>query len=569
VGNEVGYAIRFEDQTSDKTIIKYMTDGMLLREIMTDPTLESYSCMMIDEAHERTVDTDIGLALLKDLARERKDLKLLISSATMNAQAFSAYFDDAPIFNIPGRRYDVDIYYTPAPEANYLEAAVTTVFQIHATQPKGDILVFLTGQDEIEAAEERITDISRKLGNRIQELVIAPVYANLPTDLQAKIFEPTPAKARKVVLATNIAETSLTIDGIVYVIDCGYVKENVWNPSTGMSSLVVVPCSRASANQRSGRAGRVAPGKAFRLYTKFSFMSEMNESTLPEIQRTNLSGVVLQLKALGIHDLLNFDFMDAPPTQALIESLNLLYSLQALNHKGEMTRIGRQMSELPIDVLLSKALLAANQEGCVDEVLSIIAMLGEASALFFRPKDKKIHADSARARFTVKEGGDMVTLLNVYTQWLETDFSPIWAKEQFLQQRSLTRARDVRDQLAKLCERVEIEASTCGGISNSTPIKRAITAGFFPHAARLDRRGDGYRVLKKNTTVYVHPSSVVMAEDPPPKTIVYYEIVQTSKDYMRGCMPIDVRWLTELAPHFHKGKDIELLEEKKMPKNRR
>ncbi|KAF3809002.1 Pre-mRNA-splicing factor ATP-dependent RNA helicase-like protein cdc28 [Colletotrichum gloeosporioides] len=567
VGQEVGYSIRFEDNTSDKTILKYMTDGMLLREFMTEPDLAGYSAIMIDEAHERTVHTDILLALVKDLARERPDLKLLISSATMNAEKFAAYFDDAPIYNIPGRRYPVDIYYTPAPEANYLAAAITTVFQIHTTQGKGDILVFLTGQDEIDAAEQQIADTAKKLGSRIKELVICPIYANLPSELQAKIFEPTPEGARKVVLATNIAETSLTIDGIVYVIDPGFVKENVYNPATGMENLVVTPCSRASANQRSGRAGRVGPGKCFRLYTKFAYMNEMDESPMPEIQRTNLNGVVLQLKSLGINELLDFEFMDPPPTEALIGALNNLFALQALNHKGELTKMGRQMAEFPTDPMLAKAVLAADKEGCVEEVLSVVSMLSEASALFFRPKDKKIHADSARARFTIKDGGDHLTLLNIWNQWVDADFSPIWSRENFLQQRSLTRARDVRDQLAKLCERVEVSPSTCGS-SNLTPIKRALTAGFFPNAARLQRSGDSYRTVKKNATVYVHPSSVLMGVDPPIRMLVYFELVQTTKEYMRSCMPIEAKWLAGLAPHFYKKGDVEALEEKKMPKSR-
>ncbi|POS83960.1 P-loop containing nucleoside triphosphate hydrolase [Erysiphe pulchra] len=567
VGNEVGYSIRFEDSTSDKTVLKYMTDGMLLREFMTEPDLGGYAALMIDEAHERTVHTDILLALVKDLARERPEMKLLISSATMNAAKFAEYFDDAPIFNIPGRRFPVDIHYTPQPEANYLAAAITTVFQIHTTQGKGDILIFLTGQDEIEAAEQNITDISRKLGSRVPELVICPIYANLPSELQSKIFEPTPEGARKVVLATNIAETSLTIDGIVYVIDPGFVKENIYNPATGMSKLVAVPCSRASANQRSGRAGRVGPGKCFRLYTKWSFMNEMEESTLPEIQRTNLNGVVLLLKSLGINDLLEFEFMDPPPTETLISALNQLFALQALNHKGEMTKLGRQMAEFPTDPMLAKAILAADKLGCVEEVLSIVSMLSEASALFFRPKDKKIHADSARARFTIKEGGDHFTLLNIWNQWVDSDFSFVWAKENFLQQRSLTRARDVRDQLAKLCERVEVVTSSCGA-ANLVPIQKAITAGFFPNAAQLQRGGDSYRTVKNNTTVYIHPSSVLMDSNPPIKMVVYYELVQTTKEYMRSCLPIKPEWLHEVAPHFHKKKDLEALEQKKMPKMR-
>nr|NVI75405.1 lethal (2) 37Cb [Cucujiformia]NVI75483.1 lethal (2) 37Cb [Cucujiformia] len=207
LGNEVGYAIRFEDCTSERTIIKYMTDGTLHREFLSEPDLQSYSVMIIDEAHERTLHTDILFGLVKDIARFRSDLKLLISSATLDAQKFSDFFDSAPIFRIPGRRFPVDIYYTKAPEADYVDACVISVLQIHATQPLGDVLVFLTGQDEIETCQELLTDRIRRLGSKVKELIILPVYANLPSDMQAKIFEPTPPNARKVILATNIAET--------------------------------------------------------------------------------------------------------------------------------------------------------------------------------------------------------------------------------------------------------------------------------------------------------------------------------------------------------------------------
>ncbi|KAB8234400.1 putative mRNA splicing factor RNA helicase (Cdc28) [Aspergillus alliaceus] len=508
LGNEVGYAIRFEDNTSDKTVLKYMTDGMLLRELLTEPDLGQYSALMIDEAHERTVPTDIACGLLKDIAKARPDLKLLISSATMDAQKFQQYFDDAPIFNIPGRRYPVDIHYTSQPEANYLAAAITTVFQIHVTQGPGDILVFLTGQEEIEAAEQSLQETARKLGSKIPEMIICPIYANLPSELQTKIFEPTPPKARKVVLATNIAETSLTIDGIVYVIDPGFVKENVFNPRTGMESLV-----------RAGRAGRVGPGKCFRLYTKWAYYNELEESTTPEIQRTNLSGVILMLKSLGIDQLLDFDFMDPPPAETIIRALEQLYALGSLNDRGELTKVGRQMAEFPTDPMLAKAILAADKYGCVEEVLSIVSMLGEASALFFRPKDKKIHADSARNRFTIKDGGDHLTLLNIWNQWVDSDFSF----------RSLTRARDVRDQLAKLCDRVEVT--------------KAITAGFFPNAARLQRGGDSYRTVKNGQTVYLHPSSTLFEVNP--RWVIYFELVLTSKEYMRSNMPLQAEWLVE------------------------
>ncbi|KAF2151165.1 P-loop containing nucleoside triphosphate hydrolase protein [Myriangium duriaei CBS 260.36] len=482
VGNEVGYSIRFEDNTSEKTKLKYMTDGMLLREFLTEPDLGGYSALMIDEAHERTLHTDILFGLVKDIARGRPDLKLLISSATLDAQKFSAFFDDAPILNIPGRTFDVDMNYSMQPEANYLSAAITTVFQIHLSQPlPGDILVFLTGQDEIEQAQESLEQTARKLGSSMKELMICPIYANLPTDLQNKIFEPTPPN------------TSLTIDNIVYVIDPGYVKENRYTPATNMESLVA----------RAGRAGRTGPGKCFRLFTKWAYYNDLPESTTPEIQRTNLTSVVLLLKSLGINDLLSFDFMDPPSPDMLIP----------LNDKGELTKIGRQMAEFPTDPMLAKAVLGADKEGCVEEVLSIIAMLGEASALFYRPKDKKLQADAARARFTVKEGGDHLT-----------DFSYV-----------LTRARDVREQLVKLCDRVEVTLSTCGA-SNLPPIQKALAAGFFPNAARLQRSGDSYRTVKNNMTVHLHPSSVLL--EARPKWCIFYELVLTSKEFMRSCMPL-------------------------------
>lgn len=564
VGNEVGYSIRFEDATSDKTLLKYMTDGMLLREFLTEPDLGAYSALMIDEAHERTLHTDILFGLVKDIARFRPELKLLISSATMDAQKFAKYFDDAPIFNIPGRRYPVDIHYTPQPEANYLAAAVTTIFQIHITQPRGDILVFLTGQEEIEAAELNLQETARKLGSKVPEMIICPIYANLPSELQSKIFEPTPPKARKVVLATNIAETSLTIDGIVYVIDPGFVKENVYNARTGMESLVITPCSRASANQRSGRAGRVAPGKCFRLYTKFAFHNELDDSTMPEIQRTNLNSVVLLLKSLGINNLIEFDFMDAPPAETLIRALENLYALGALNDKGALTKLGRQMAEFPTDPMLARSILAADKHGCVEEVLSIIAMLGESASLFYRPKDKKILADSARARFTIKEGGDHFSLLNIWNQWVDADFSYVWARENFLQQRSLTRARDVRDQLAKLCDRVEVTITSVGA-QDLVPIQKSITAGFFPNAARLQKGGDSYRTVKNSMTTYLHPSSTLFEVNP--KWIIFYELVLTSREYMRGNLPIQAEWLADAAPHYHKKKDLDALgTDRKMPK---
>ncbi|KAJ6509009.1 pre-mRNA splicing factor [Mycena sanguinolenta] len=567
VGYEVGYSIRFEDCTSDKTVLKYMTDGMLLREFLTEPDLAGYSALIIDEAHERTLSTDILFALVKDIARFRPEMRLLISSATLDAEKFSEYFDNAPTFYVPGRQFAVDIHYTPQPEANYLHAAITTVFQIHTTQPKGDILVFLTGQEEIEACHENLQETSRALGNKIAELIICPIYANLPSEMQAKIFEPTPEGARKVVLATNIAETSITIDGVVFVIDPGFVKQNSYNPRTGMSSLVVVPCSRASANQRAGRAGRVGPGKAFRLYTKWAFANELEANTVPEIQRTNLGMTVLLLKSLGINDLIGFEFLDPPPGETLMRALELLYALGALNDRGELTKLGRRMAEFPVDPMLSKAIISSEKYVCTDEVLTIISMLSESGSLFYRPKDKKLHADQARQNF-VRPGGDHFTLLNIWEQWAETNYSQQFCYEQFLQFKSISRARDIRDQLAGLCERVEVVVQSNPNSNDIMPVQKALTSGYFYNTAQLQKSGDSYRTLKTNHTVYIHPSSSLFQFQPPVKTVLYYELVMTSKSYMRQVMEIKPAWLLEVAPHYFKAADLEQLAtgDKKMPK---
>lgn len=560
LGEEVGYSIRFEDVCSDKTAIKYVTDGMLLREFMTDPLLSSYSALMIDEAHERTVSTEIVLTLLKDIIKERKDLKLIIASATINASKFSDYFDGAPIFNIPGRRFPVDICYTKSPEANYIQAAITTIFQIHLKEDvPGDILVFLTGQEEIETMEETLNEACQKLGDLIKTMIVAPIYANMPPKLQQRIFEPTPSQSRKVILATNIAETSITIDGVRYVIDPGYVKENVFNPSTGMESLVIVPCSRASADQRAGRAGRVGPGKCYRLYTKWSFYNELQPNPTPEILRVNLSTVVLLLLSMGITDLVHFDFMDPPNSQTLVKSLELLYALGALNAKGELTKTGRKMAEFPMDPMFSKCLLRSSDFSVTAETLSIMAMLSESGSLFYRPKDKKEQADKKKLSF-FHEAGDHLALLNIWEQWSESGFSNIWCEDNFLQYRTLKRAKDIRMQLERLCRKIGLEVEPQKDTSNRTiKIQKTLLSGFFPNVARLSKLGTSYVLLKKKQAVFIHPSSNLFTVKPPPKLLLYHELVLTSKEYMRSCMIIEEKWIQELAQHYYHEADMKIL----------
>lgn len=390
LGEEVGYSIRFEDCSSSKTILKYLTDGMLLREAMSDPLLEAYQCVLLDEAHERTLATDLLMGLLKEIAKQRSDLKIIVMSATLDAGKFQDYFDSAPLLTIPGRTFPVEIFYTPEPERDYLEAAIRTVVQIHiCEEQEGDILLFLTGQEEIDEACKRLQREVENLGSDVGELKCIPLYSTLPPNLQQRIFEPAPPKkangaiGRKVVVSTNIAETSLTIDGIVFVIDPGFSKQKVYNPRIRVESLLVTAISKASAQQRAGRAGRTRPGKCFRLYTEKAYKNEMQENTYPEILRSNLGSVVLQLKKLGIDDLVHFDFMDPPAPETLMRALELLNYLGALDDEGDITELGSMMAEYPLDPQLAKMVIASCDYNCSNEILSITSMLsGDNSFLF-------------------------------------------------------------------------------------------------------------------------------------------------------------------------------------------
>ncbi|KAG9509929.1 ATP-dependent RNA helicase DHX8, partial [Fragariocoptes setiger] len=543
LGDQVGYTIRFEDCTSSETEIKYMTDGMLLRECLLDQDLANYSVIVLDEAHERTIHTDVLFGLLKAAVSKRKDLKLIVTSATLDQVKFSEYFLGAPMFRIPGRTYPVRINYLKEPETDYLDASMTCVLQIHLSEPPGDILLFLTGQEEIDTACETLFERMKALGPEAPELIILPVYSALPSEMQTKIFEPTPPGSRKVVIATNIAETSLTIDGIYYVIDPGFVKQKVYNPKTGMDSLVVTPISQAQAKQRAGRAGRTGPGQCFRLYTERAFAEEMLATPVPEIQRTNLAATALQLKAMGINDLLNFDFMDKPPAESLYAALDSLFYLGALDEEGLLTRLGRRMAEFPLEPNQSKMLIMSVDLGCSEELLTIVSMLSVQN-IWYRPKEQQALADSKKARFNQPEG-DHLTLLAVFNAWKNNKFSSSWCFENFVQHRSLKRALDVRKQLLSIMDRHKLDVVSCGRAT--ARIQKAICSGFFRNAAKKDPQ-EGYRAAVDGQVVYIHPSSSLFNHQP--EWVVYHELVLTTKEYMREVTTIDPRWLAEFAPSF-------------------
>jgi pre-mRNA-splicing factor ATP-dependent RNA helicase DHX38/PRP16 len=459
LGGTVGYSIRFEDCTTDKTKIKYMTDGILLRESLNEADLDRYSVVILDEAHERSLSTDILMGLLRKILTRRRDLKLIVTSATMNADKFSSFFGNAAQFTIPGRTFPVELFHSKSPCEDYVDSAIKQILTIHLTMSKGDILVFMTGQEDIEATcaivQERLDTLDDP-----KPLAILPIYSQMPADLQAKIFLPTPDGRRKVVVATNIAETSLTVDGILYVVDSGYSKVKIYNPKVGMDALQITPISQANAGQRSGRAGRTGPGFCYRLYTETAYVNEMFSSNIPEIQRTNLANTVLLLKTLNVKNLLEFDFMDPPPQENILNSMFQLWVHGALDNVGDLTGDGRIMSDFPMEPSLAKMLIVATEHKCSAEMLTIVSMLSVPS-VFYRPPQRAEESDAAREKFFVPES-DHLTLLHVYTQWKNNGFSDHWCMKHFLHPKILRKAREVRGQLEDIMKTQKLAIISCG-----------------------------------------------------------------------------------------------------------
>uniref|UniRef100_A0ACD5ZY44 Uncharacterized protein n=1 Tax=Avena sativa TaxID=4498 RepID=A0ACD5ZY44_AVESA len=466
LGEEVGYAIRFEDRTSEKTSIKYLTDGVLLRESLSNPELKQYSVIILDEAHERSLNTDILLGLMKRLIKHRaSDLKVLITSATLDGLKVSNFFSGCPVLNIPGTIFPVEKFYSTDRPTNYIESSLRTAIDIHVKESPGDVLIFMTGKDDIDKMvsklEERIQNLEE--GSCMDALVL-PLHGSLPPDQQVRVFAPAPPDCRRFIVATNVAETSLTVDGVVFVIDCGYVKQRQYNPSTGMYSLDVVQISRVQADQRAGRAGRTRPGKCYRLYPSSIYQNEFLEATVPEIQRTSLAGSVLYLKSLNLPDIdiLKFDFLDPPSRESLEDALRQLYLIDAIDESGQITDVGRLMSELPLDPSLSRTLIEANELGCLSQALTVAAVLSaEITLRQTRSKDM----EGKRKRQELPDGsgwGDHVQLLQIFESWDQAGYDPRWCSDHDLQVRGMKFSKDVRNQLSQIIQKVaKGQFSTC------------------------------------------------------------------------------------------------------------
>lgn len=561
LGTQVGYNIRFDECfIAGETEIKYLTEGILTREMMSDPLLKQYSVIIIDEAHERTLYTDILLGLVKKILRKRPELRLIVSSATLEAESMKDFFnlndneedsskDTSTILCIEGRTYPVDIYYLKEAVPDYVKACIDTVISIHEKESSGDILVFLTGQEEVENACSILFDWARQNKHRqdIKKLFVLPLYAALPHSEQMKVFETFPRSVRKVIVATNIAEASVTIEGVNFVVDCGFVKLRFYNPKTCTDSLIIMPTSQASAEQRAGRAGRVRPGKAYRLYREEDFR-RLQLFTPPEIQRTSLPAPILQLKALGINNIVKFQFPAPPPERNIVTALDLLYALGAIDDNGSLTTpLGLQMAEFPLHPMFAKMLLVSAEFGCSEEALTIAAML-QVQNIFTQPSSgqRSIQARKAKHSFSVEEG-DWITYLNVFNAFVKEGKVRSWADRNYLNYKGLLRAVEVRHRLVSLLNRFRIKLKSAEDVDT---IRRCIVAGFFANAAYMHHSGV-YRTVRGDYELHIHPSSVLYTKSRPPPYVIFNEVLHTSKEFMRDIVTVEPKWLYELAPHYY------------------
>ncbi|XP_077602749.1 ATP-dependent RNA helicase DHX33 isoform X1 [Crocuta crocuta] len=428
---------------------------MLLREAISDSLLRKYSCVILDEAHERTIHTDVLFGVVKAAQKRRKELgrlplKVIVMSATMDVDLFSQYFSGAPVLYLEGRQHPIQVFYTRQPQHDYLHAALVSVFQIHQEAPPAqDILVFLTGQEEIEAMSKTCRDIARHVPDGCPSMLVLPLYASLPYAQQLRVFQGPPKGCRKVIISTNIAETSITIPGIKYVVDTGMVKAKKYNPDSGLEVLAVQRVSKTQAWQRTGRAGREDSGICYRLYTEAEF-EKFDKMTVPEIQRCNLASVMLQLLAMKVPNVLTFDFMSKPSpehVQAAVGQLELLGALERRDGQLTLTPLGRKMAAFPLEPRFAKAILLSPKFHCTEEMLTIVSLLSVDSVLY-NPPARRDEVQAVRRKFVSSEG-DHVTLLNVYRAFRNASANKDWCKENFVNAKNMMLVTSFKSLIAR------------------------------------------------------------------------------------------------------------------------
>ncbi|KAM4743184.1 putative ATP-dependent RNA helicase DHX40 [Anableps anableps] len=585
LGREVGYQVRFDDFTSQDTVVKYMTDGCLLREVLADPSLSQYSVVILDEVHERSLNTDILLGLLKNVFSNPAEatkgrsfpIKVVVMSATLETDKLSAFFNNCPVFEIPGRVFPVACTFGSAvgpkdvESTFYVKEVVKVALDIHTSETAGDILVFLTGQSEIEHACDLLFEKAENIDYRydvqdrtVDGLLILPLYGSMPTDQQRQIFQAPPPGIRKCVVATNIAATSLTINGIKYIVDSGFVKQLNHNSRVGMDVLEVVPISKSEAQQRAGRAGRTSAGKCFRIYTKEFWEKCMPEYTVPEIQRTSLTAVILTLKCLGVHDVIRFPYLDCPEERFILEALKQLYQFDAINRRGKVTKLGELMVEFPLHPGLTRALLKAASLGCQDLMLPVAAMLSVEN-IFIRPgqPDKQKEAAKKHRALAAKTGNmnDFATLLCVFNACKSSDRPSAWCKENWIHWRALKSAFSVetqlRDILLRLQQRRDFPVETFDG-NKSELFRQCLCTGYFTNVARRSVGKVFCTMDGHGSMVHIHPSSSLFEQEAELNWVIFHDVLVTSKMYIRTVCPIRYEWVKDLLPKLHEVDAYEL-----------
>ena len=550
LGQEVGYQIRFEERTSPRTYVKFMTDGILLAEIQGDRLLQRYDTLIIDEAHERSLTIDFLLGWLKSILPERRDLKVLISSATIETERFSEFFGGAPVIQVEGRTFPVEVLYEPPePELDLPEAVANAVASITSLDPRGDILVFLPGEREIREAEREI------VAKKLRHTVVQPLYSRLSAGDQRKVFSAIPE--RRVILATNVAETSLTIPGIVYVVDTGVARLSRYESRTGTTSLHIEAISQASADQRKGRCGRVRDGICVRLYDEESFTARP-AFTDPELKRTGLSGVILRMKALALGDVESFPFLDPPHSRAIAEGYRVLQELGALDAERTLTSLGARLARFPVDPRVGRMILAGVEEGCVAEVLVLAAALNIQDPRE-RPRGIEQKADQLHQRFR-DERSDFLGLLKLWSFVREA--KSVGELRRLCRDNLLSFLRirewgEVHRQLEDVAKELRLAAVTAKG-GRASPgsaadldvrLHRALLTGLLSKIGQWNPEQRVY-IGAKQTRFMLHPSSALAKK--PPAWVMAFELVETSQLFARTAAKLDPEWLDDVGAHLLK-----------------
>ena len=539
VGDLVGYKIRFSDKLARTTRVKFMTDGILLAEIQSDPLLRAYDTVIIDEAHERSLNIDFLLGFLKRLLPQRPDLRVIVSSATLELERFAKFFGEAPVISVSGRTYPVDVLYRPPreDEADLAELVANAVEEITELDPRSDILVFLPGEREIREALGELEQ------HALPHTLLLPLYGRLSAAEQQRVF--VRVGQRRVVLATNVAETSLTIPGIVYVVDAGLARVNRYDPRTGVSQLFVEPVSRASADQRKGRCGRTQHGVCFRLYEEQDYASRPSH-TDPEIKRVSLAGVILRMKTLRLGDIDKFPFLDPPQARAISDGYRVLEELGALDEAGELTTLGHQLGRLPLDPRLGRMILGGRDERALREVVVIAAALGLQDPRE-RPQAVQQKADEAHRRFR-DEGSDFAGYLKLWEFWKHARANSSrrqlqrQCRDSFLNYNRMREWDDIHDQIVRVMK--ELDFAPNSQPASAEQIHRALLPGLLSKIGMWNREARNFTGARGIRFV-IHPSSGLAKK--PPAWVMAAELVETSQLFARTVAKLDPAWLEPAA----------------------